>query len=247
MKKINANVVKEVVGIDALIEYYRPEPQSKKLGNSTQFLCPFHDDKNLGACFSISGSEYFQCQSCGAKGDFWTLAEGFTGISDFRKLVQNVCTIFNVSEAESEEDFIADKKQKGPQITGQDYIALIGQDKISYEGNEHTYLVHVRKKDSVYHDDYVLKIASAKYDRQAKLLTSLNDYSSENELLMKIKEALSVAEIKKTPKEFVEETIEREKNLLRKILVDPQKYEEEITRRERKGISLKAILKAIKV
>ena len=61
------------------------------------------------------------------------------------------------------------------------------------------------------------------------------------------KKALSVAEIKKTPKEFIEETIEREKNLLRKILVDPQKYEEEITRRERKGISLEAILKAIKV
>ena len=72
---ISKEKVKDYISILEVSQKYSP-----KIRENTRrplIICPFHPDKNLGACRIYTDTNTFKCESCGAHGDMLKLASGY--------------------------------------------------------------------------------------------------------------------------------------------------------------------------
>lgn len=62
-------------------------------------LCPFHNDKNLGACRVYTDTNTFYCESCKAHGDALKLASGYMGIplDQMNELLEQIVSRFGIT------------------------------------------------------------------------------------------------------------------------------------------------------
>lgn len=65
----------ECLGIEEVVRYYSPKIRTR--GRLVLFLCPFHDDTNLGAATAYSEKNDFCCHACGVGGSIDKLAVQF--------------------------------------------------------------------------------------------------------------------------------------------------------------------------
>ena len=78
MKYLDKKKVKDALTISEIVEMYSPKYKIK--GKAIFFLCPFHDDHNLGSCYAYLDAHSFKCSACQEKADVLKLASKFTDI-----------------------------------------------------------------------------------------------------------------------------------------------------------------------
>ena len=173
---IDKNKLQNFISIGDVAELYSAE--IKKCGSSTQMLCPFHEDKNLGACFFKNGTNTFHCQGCGASGDMFTLASGYTGIglSNFQDLLERLTRDFGIplESVEKDKDGNSDwKKEKIPRLSEKEYVRLCHTPYIQEAGsNGKSHIVYLRNlatRDRKKHDTYVITESRKKWLNQTEL------------------------------------------------------------------------------
>ena len=57
---------------DVFERYFYPV---KRKGNSSEALCPYHNDKEYGNFYINESKGFFKCFNCGSKGDIFSLVQ----------------------------------------------------------------------------------------------------------------------------------------------------------------------------
>ena len=107
MKHVNKRLLEDVlnaIGIEAVVNFYsaKTKPLSSRKGIHL-FLCPFHDDTNLGAAQAYIEKNDFCCHACGAGGPLMKLTIQFAknahpnDANDFDKLLDRIVEDLNIN------------------------------------------------------------------------------------------------------------------------------------------------------
>lgn len=94
---ISKDKVKAVLDIMEVAHAYSGQVNTKP--KQPLILCPFHNDRNLGACRVYTDTNTFYCESCKASGDALKLASGYMGIplTEMNELLEEVVSRFGIS------------------------------------------------------------------------------------------------------------------------------------------------------
>lgn len=248
---IDKNKIQNYISLNDVAEFY--SSKTKRCGSSTQILCPFHEDKNLGACYFRNGSRSFHCQGCGASGDMFTLASGYTGIavSDFQTLLERLTRDFNIPLESVEKDRDGNgewKREKVERLSEKEYARLCHSPYIQERGKDGkvniVYLQTLATRDKEKHDTYVISKSRTKWLNETELYLKLK-YShipqKEAQELMQIIKYFHLSEIAQETEsedkeiaalrngdalEILKAIIQAEDELLKKA-VSPEKYSTE--------------------
>lgn len=130
MKYLDKKKVKDALTISEIVEKYSPKYRVK--GKAIFFLCPFHDDHNLGSCYSYLDAHYFTCSACREKADVLKLASQYTDIplnnmnQLLEKLVQDFGLIREYYTQDADLSMSSAKKNVVPTLSDEEYQLLTG-------------------------------------------------------------------------------------------------------------------------
>lgn len=94
---ISKDKVKAVLDIMEVAHAYSGQVNTRP--KQPLILCPFHNDRNLGACRVYTDTNTFYCESCKASGDALKLASGYMGIplTEMNELLEEVVSRFGIN------------------------------------------------------------------------------------------------------------------------------------------------------
>ena len=94
---ISKDKVKAVLDIMEIAHAYSGQVNTRP--THPLILCPFHNDKNLGACRVYTDTNTFYCESCKAHGDALKLASGYMGIplNEMDVLLEELVSRFGIN------------------------------------------------------------------------------------------------------------------------------------------------------
>ncbi len=188
---ISKDKLKEHLPIMEIARRYSP-----KIRENTRLpliLCPFHKDKNLGACRVYPDTNTFKCEACGAHGDMLRLASGYTGIplSHMSELLEDLVSTFGISRKAVETDYDPHRKQAAPpppRLSPDEYKMLLHEDhysiparfeQVEYEHGEwdyipceytHIYYRTLATRDPEFHDWVICTVSRVYWLRYCHML-----------------------------------------------------------------------------
>lgn len=197
-------------------------------------ICPFHEDRNLGACRIYTDTNTFKCESCGAHGDMIKLASGYLDIplSQMNDLLEQLVSEFGIPIDDVRLDYESNTKRIVPnppdRLSAEEYTELLQSDHYSipcdfheeeFEEGEFDYVPGGYKKifyrtlavkDPEFHDWVICTVSRIYWLRYMHMAM----FCQENgfELLQKV----------------IEEQLERSKQLLLKGLIDKRLFRSEL-------------------
>lgn len=241
MKHVNKNLLEDVlnaIGIADVVDYY--SAKTKPLGTRKGihlFLCPFHDDTNLGSAQAYIEKNDFCCHACGAGGPLMKLVIQFaknahpTDANDFDKLLDHIVEDLNINRDSVVNNGTWDGNHEKKVTVSEDlYIALFGVPYISMEKEFETVVLPNKKamrvptnvekiyfktlyiRDRKLHDAIIINKARAVFRSKIEKMS----YSEAEELMQKQMNVL--AKIFKTA--LPEEEQVRKVALARKKAID---------------------------
>lgn len=188
---ISKEKVKEYISILEVAQKYSP-----KIRENTRrplILCPFHPDKNLGACRIYTDTNTFKCESCGAHGDMLKLASGYLDIptSQMNDLLERLISEFGIPKDSVRADYTPNVRippKPVERLSPEEYKELLTDDHyaipakfevIEYEKDEYDYVpteytnIYYRTlavKDPEFHDWVICTVSRIYWLRYAHML-----------------------------------------------------------------------------
>lgn len=212
---ISKDKVKAVLDIMEVAHAYSGQVNTRP--KQPLILCPFHNDRNLGACRVYTDTNTFYCESCKASGDALKLASGYMGIplTEMNELLEEVVSRFGISRdsvtAESTRKPTVNKKKllsvEAYQFLnfGKEYFEIpIAFDTFEFENDEieywpvryqKIYFRNLAMKDPREHDWVICAITRTPWFKDKMYVAQCiregrRDACSFTEWLIKIKEEL---------------------------------------------------------
>lgn len=131
MKFLDKKKIKEALNIADIVQRYSSRFEIKR--KIIVFLCPFHDDRNLGSCYAYLDSHKFTCESCKETADVLKLASAYTGIplTEMNDLLERIVEDFRFNRdaflKDSEDRNISVQRVTDEELlTDDEYIKLVG-------------------------------------------------------------------------------------------------------------------------
>lgn len=188
---ISKDKVKDMISILELSQRYSPKIRENV--RRPLIICPFHQDKNLGACRIYPDTNTFKCESCGAHGDMLKLASGYLGIptSSMNELLEKLISEFGIVRENVLVDYSPGTKSKPKpveRLTPEEYEELLQEDhfkvpckyseleygdgEIDYVPCEYTtyYYRTLAVKDPEFHDWVICTVSRIYWLRYAHML-----------------------------------------------------------------------------
>lgn len=197
---ISKDKVKDMISILELSQRYSPKIRENV--RRPLIICPFHQDKNLGACRIYTDTNTFKCESCGAHGDMLKLASGYLGIptSNMNELLEKLISEFGIIRENVLVDYTPGTKSKLKPIerlSPEEYKELLHEDhfkvpckyseldygdgEIDYVPCEYTtyYYRTLAVKDPKFHDWVICTVSRIYWLRYSQMLNfcQCNGYS----------------------------------------------------------------------
>lgn len=228
---ISKEKVKERISILELSQKYSPKIRENL--RRPLIICPFHQDKSLGACRIYTDTNTFKCESCGAHGDMLKLASGYLGIptSSMNDLLEMLIAEFGIIRENVLVEYtprIKSTVKTHERLTPEEYKELLHQDhfkipckyeeldlgngEIDYVPCEYTtyYYRTIAVKDPVLHDWTICTVSRIYWLRYSQML---NFYQCNGYNLFA---------------DIIEEKLKRSLNLLLKALINKSLYRQEL-------------------
>lgn len=188
---ISKEKVKDYISILDISQKYSP-----KIRENTRrplIICPFHPDKNLGACRIYTDTNTFKCESCGAHGDMLKLASGYLDIptSRMNDLLEALISEFGIPKDNVLADYtpgIHTAPKPVERLSPEEYTELCHEDhysipsrfeEVEYEKDEYDYVpteytkIYYRTlavKDPEFHDWVICTVSRIYWLRYAHML-----------------------------------------------------------------------------
>lgn len=129
----------------------------KRKGNSSQALCPFHDDKSYGNFHINESKGFFKCFNCGEKGDVFTIVQKSCGCDfpesiwilarDYNFITQEEFKTQNISIKNTSELIKSISRSKRPKVR---LSELASREKINFIYNIFSKLSPLTDNDKEY-------------------------------------------------------------------------------------------------
>lgn len=194
--------LKESLSISDVFERYFYSVKRK--GNSSEALCPFHNDKEYGNFYLNELKGFYKCFNCGAKGDIFSLLTNGLGY-DFKEAIWTLARDYDfVTEDEfnrqyikfdnnykkSKKTLIAKKdssKKPLANIADENIIALVYEifaDLSPLTKEDRNYLINFRKidKDRVDRDYFTMPYCTSKF--MNKFISKLEEHGLDKNSLI---------------------------------------------------------------
>lgn len=195
--------LKDTLSISDVFEkYFYPV---KRKGNSSEALCPFHNDKEYGNFYLNESKGFYKCFNCGAKGDIFSLLQNGFGY-DFMESMWVLARDYNFVTQEEfdnqnvnfDNDYRIKKKEmknkKGAKnnikladLADENIIALVYEifsELSPLSDEDRDYLINFRKidKNRIEEDYFTMPYCSSAFMK--KFITKLEEHGlNENDLI----------------------------------------------------------------
>lgn len=178
---------------DVFERYFYPV---KRRGNSSEALCPFHNDKEYGNFYINEAKGFFKCFNCGSKGDIFSLVQKAYGC-EFPEAIWILAKDYGLVTEEdfknqkisfdknykSKKELLSNKKEKENKV---ELSELASEDKIELIYNIFIELAYLKKEDK----EYLMKTRELSEDRINKDYFTMPYCSSDfmSKLISKLEE-----------------------------------------------------------
>lgn len=166
MKYLDKKKVRDAFVIADIVKMYSNRFEVR--GRTIVFICPFHNDSNLGSCWAYLDAHSFTCSACRERADVLKLASAYTGIAltDMNSLLEELVKQFGLPR----ENYIKDgssvafnKIDTDELLNEQEYQRLLGTSFLKKPVRK----MKFKDKDIVTHYDYLSFPALARRDKKA--------------------------------------------------------------------------------